>query len=172
MFMKNWMLLFVLVFACAIAQAQSTGLGLRIGESTGFTLKKYFNNGHAFEISAGATGYFYNRGYKAGKWESGGLALMGNYVVQIPVPEAEGLEIYVGGGGSAKLRSFRYNSGFGEGLETATRISFALNGVAGVEYHFSDAPVTLFLDVIPYIEVMPYIARPGLDGGLGARFNF
>lgn len=170
------MRVYLAILLCAMfgvsAFGQGTGLGIRIGEPTGFSFKKYLPNNQAFEVSVGATGYLYNRSYAAGKWESGGLSLMANYMYQQPIPAVKGLDWYLGGGGSAKLRSFRYSSAEGEGISTNTRVSFALNGVAGLEYSFQKAPVSVFLDVIPYIELAPYPFRPAVDGGMGVRYNF
>lgn len=170
--MRIWIVSIVCLASALSSNAQGIGIGMRLGEPTGFSFKQYMPNGKAIEISAGATGYLYNRGYAQGKWESGGLSLMGNYLWQQALPKGKGLEWYAGAGASAKLRSFRYDEGFGEGGGTQTRISFGVNAVAGLEYSLPKAPVSLFLDIIPYIELAPYPGRPGIDGGLGARYNF
>lgn len=165
----------IFVVLCTIAlgvSAQNFGIGLRAGEPSGFSFKKYLPAQRAFELTVGSTGYIYNTSSSRGVYRSGGLSVMGNYLFHRDVPGVSGLEWYYGLGASMKIRSFRYYPQYVETASNVNKFSFSPNGVAGLEYTIRQVPISIFLDVMPYVEIAPYPGVIGIDGGLGARYNF
>ena len=62
---------------------------------------------------------------------------------------------------SAYYHGYAYNSG---------SLSIGVDGVLGLDYKFSGAPINVSLDINPYLE----LNHPYLDiwGGLGVRYTF
>jgi hypothetical protein len=89
---------------------------------------------------------------------SGGLGIEGLYEYQAPIPSAEGLQYFVGGGGML---------GFGTGRNSET--SFALRLTGGVDYKFADAPIDVSLGFDPFYSLAPSTGS-NLSLGIGLRY--
>jgi len=190
----------VLSFLTSSVSAQSWGLGLRLGDPSGITVKKY-GQGHAWEFSLGRTHlfngdrYYYDRyaywydhqnfGHKdhqlIGYRSSVPLGLQVHYLIQKPVKDAGGLNWYYGFGG--QLRTQRYSYDYRYKVQggpdwivvnnTVVReTDLGIDGVIGLEYRFQDAPVAVFLDATLFMEVInePFVFDG--QGGLGIRYTF
>lgn len=184
----------------AMASAQDWGLGLRLGDPSGLTLKKYWS-GRAFEVNLGRTHFFgpghYYRDHYVRWYEhehpghhghefiayraDPSLALQMHYLVRRPVRNADGLDWYYGAGG--QLRSYRYYYDYrykpGPGPdwvvvydERVAEVDLGVDGVLGMEYKFNNAPFNVFLDLTLFMEVIdnPFVFWPQV--GLGGRFLF
>ncbi len=182
------------------AHAQDWGVGLRLGDPSGLTVKKYWS-GHAFELNVGRTHFFgrdayYNGHYKhwyenqhfnhhehefIGYRANQALAVQAHYLWQKPVNNAAGLEWYFGFGG--QLRSYRYWYNYrykpAQGPEwvvvneaSVTELDLGIDAVIGLEYKFANAPISLFVDGTLYMELYdrPFGIQPQM--GLGVRFRF
>lgn len=89
---------------------------------------------------------------------SGAIGLEGLYEYQGPVNGAPGLQYFVGGGG---LLAF----GTGKGSSTA----FALRLTGGLDYKFTDAPISVSLGFDPIFYLAPSTGST-LALGIGFRY--
>jgi hypothetical protein len=165
---KIALLLFAVCLAFAAHAQRNWGVGLRFGEPSGVTAKKYFSESSGLELSVGTGGYIYRPSRGNGRYQQGGLAVMVNYHIMHDIGEVDGLQWYFGFGGTMKVREYYYD---GSG-DIETRLGLAVNGVAGLEYTLEDLPISFFLDIIPNLEMFPTFFAPGFDSGIGARYNF
>lgn len=175
------------------AANSSWGVGLRAGNLTGLTVKKYLGKS-ALEFNFGALytyGYNYNkRFYKddyqyIGYGRNRGLGLQVHYMGQRSIKGVSGLDWYYGGGLQMRFDrtyyTYRYKSYYGPGkndyawVETTDRPGFAdigLDGLIGLEYRFKQVPLAFFVDTNLYIELVHYPGWVNMQGGLGMRYNF
>lgn len=176
------------------------GLGFRLGDPSGISLKKYFS-ANALELSVGRShlwnrNHWYDRrfdewykeknfGYKnfnyIGHKVSAPIGVQLHYLFQKNIIGAEGLAWYYGFGGQVRFQTFifdyRYklegdNEWFYASGESVTDLDIGVDGVLGLEYIFKGAPLSVFADATLFMEVAdnPFVFWP--QGGLGMRFNF
>jgi hypothetical protein len=145
----------------AAAQERAFGLGVMLGEPSGFSAKYWTSSDNAFDFGLG--------------WSLGGDRIGrfdGNYVggrrihIHIDylwhafeiIPADVRLPIYYGVGG-------RFNDGAGyDG-------SLAIRGVFGLAWLPREAPVDVFLEIVPSIQ---FTSPKGfaMEAGIGARYFF
>lgn len=140
-------------------------IGLRIGETSGFTYKHFFNNGNAFEgiVSAfphivGLTG-LYEKHFKTGApglvWYVGGG---GHFNVGGPTTR-----VYYGYNGDVRYR-YVYRSG---------AFAVGIDAIGGMEYKFKKIPLGISADTKPLLEVNDigntYFT---IDPSIGVKFTF
>ncbi|MBU0519026.1 hypothetical protein KKA00_04805 [bacterium] len=130
------------------AQTQGFGLGIIVGEPTGISGKLW--TGQTVAFAAGA----------AWSFEGESLHLHLDYLLHnfdvIPVGVGQ-LPVYFGIGGRVNLQD--------DDTKIGVRIPVGLN------YHFEEAPVDLFLELVPIMDMIPDTDF-FLNGGLGLRFFF
>jgi len=182
------------------ASAQSWGIGVRLGDPSGLSVKKY-GNGHAWEFSLGRTHLFSNSRYYNDRYynwyndqnygykehelinyrSSVPIGLQVHYLIQKPVANAAGLHWYFGFGGQLRTQridyDYRYKVENGPDWvyvnnESVIETDLGLDGVIGLEYLFADAPVAIFLDATLFMELFndPFVFDA--QGGLGVRYTF
>lgn len=192
--------LLLLSLIATSATAQKWGLGVRLGDPSGISVKKY-GEGHAWEFNLGRTHlfnghrYFNNRyaywydhqhfdhkehefiGYSA----SVPLGLQVHYLFQKPVKNAEGLQWYWGFGGQVRTQrvSYAYRYKVKNGPDwvvvndaSVQETNLGLDGVLGLEYKFKNAPLAMFLDGTLFMELYDQPFLFSLQGGLGVRYTF
>jgi len=126
------------------------GVGIRFGAPSGVTVKKYLGT-NALEAGVGV---FYGST----------LTAFVHYLFHRPIAnigedfETDGLDWYYGFG--AQMKSYR---GF---------FDLAVDGVIGVEYTFSEVPLSIFLDIVGNVEIVDTPFLIGGAGGVGMRYNF
>ncbi len=180
--------------------AQNWGIGFRLGDPSGLSVKKY-NGNKAWELNVGRThlfnryDYYYDRydrwyvdqhfNYKAHELlnysYSRALGIQLHYLVHKDVKNAAGLRWYYGAGGQLRFMSYRYDYRYK--LENGpdwvvvrdqrvVETDFGLDGVIGLEYKIKNAPVSLFLDGTLFMELVdnPFYFTPQF--GIGARYTF
>lgn len=158
-FMKHvlWsMLFFTFLFlktTGTYAQDKEWGLGLRIGNPTGITAKKYLGAGNALEVALGTN------------YNNDGFELLAHYLFHFPVNGAPGLDWYYGFGG--QLQSHDRGDRDGD-----NNVELGGDGVIGLEYTLANAPVSIFLDGILFLEIIDDPFDLDLDVGIGVRYNF
>ena len=178
------------------------GIGLRLGEPAGLTVKRYLSSGNALEVNLGRSsrwGYnydaddFYKHGdfsdrdyYRFADYKSGAsTALQVRYLWQKPIRSAQGLDWYAGLGGQARFTTATYYYYYNDGSwnndewrwwnyveERRTDVDLGLDGIIGLEYTLPNTPISLFVDVNVFVEI---VDRPLVmfgQGGIGARYNF
>lgn len=197
---NNLFTLAVLVAMLPAPLMAQWGIGFRLGDPSGLTVKKYWS-GHAFEASLGRTHLFRNNGYYHDHYDhwytdqhfdhvaheflsyraSPALGLQLHYLVQKDVRNAGDLDWYYGFGGQVRSQQFYYDYRYKPAPgpewvvvrdERVTEVDLGLDGVIGLEYNFNNAPVSIFADLTLFMELVddPFVFRP--QGGFGARFRF
>lgn len=139
-----------------------TAVGIRLGGTTGVTIKHFYGASHAFE---GIVGSFGN-----------GFSFTGLLQKYHTVYNTPGLSVYYGGGMHLAIydgRSSRH-SYIGHEVEYYDRNDFglAVNGVMGLEYRLPEqVPLVVSLDVKPFLEFGSggYLAG-GMDPSIGIKF--
>ena len=130
------------------AQDHGFGMGLILGEPTGLSAKLWTSGDNAFDFAAAWS-------FKG----DGNLLLQADYVWHffelMPVPSGK-LPLYIGIGGRVVL---------------ADDPSFGIRVPIGIDYLFADAPIDIFLELVPILDLSPETDF-GVGGGLGIRYWF
>jgi len=144
------------IFIVTIASAQDykTGVGLRGGLSSGLTIKHFISSNKAIE------------GLIATRWQ--GLELTGLYEVHNNAFDVDRLNWYYGGG--AHLGFWDGNSSWGNLGQNYTVLG--IDGILGIEYNFSEAPINIGLDWKPAFNLTGYSGFWGDGGALSIRYIF
>lgn len=185
--MKKFLCLLMLCAFYTDTHAQDKlGVGLRVGDPTGVTLKKYsgdkafeFVIGRPYYLSGYNHDYFYNhdnrfkgKGYTFERWRAA-MSIQFHYLIHKDFPQLKGLKWYYGFGAQFRLKSF-FQRSVVNGIVVESRASdydFGPDGVIGLEYTFEELPISIFLDATLFVEIIntPY---PYGQAGFGGRYNF
>lgn len=135
--MKKTILAIVLTAAaCFQANAQDyrTGIGGRVGVSSGFTVKHFLNSSNAIE------------GILSSRW--GGFEFTGLYEFQQTAFNTPRLNWYFGGG-------FHIGSWGDDNhhWKDETKTIAGLDGIIGLEYNFTEIPINISLDWKPMLNI-------------------
>ncbi|MCO4293732.1 hypothetical protein NF867_12740 [Solitalea sp. MAHUQ-68] len=147
----------VLLFSIASVKAQSysTALGGRIGTESGITLKHFLKSKGALEGILAFNNHSFN--------------LTGLYEVQGNAFSEPGLDWFVGGG--AHIGSHRHYHNNHDDYDHTT--DFGLDGILGLEYTFSGAPINIGVDWKPELNfISPYEGFYPDNFALSIRFTF
>lgn len=172
------------------------GVGFRLGDPTGLSVKRFLGS-NAVEFNFGRTALTYdpewrfkhydnfdNYDYLDGRLRSA-LSFQLHYLKYKDIQDLPGLQWYYGFGGQLRALTadyyyqYRVYYGLGGGdyrwerrWEKATDLDFGLDGVIGLDYTFPKAPVSVFVDMILFAEIVdnPFLFQ--LQGGAGIRYNF
>jgi hypothetical protein len=135
------------------SQDKGFGAGIIIGEPTGISLKGWISSTSAVDA---AIAYSFLK--------ESSLHIHVDYLQHfynvIDVSSGK-LPLYVGIGGRIKVKNNRSNADDRIGV----RIPF------GIAYHFSGAPVDIFLEIAPLLDLTPKTSAY-FNGGLGVRYFF
>ena len=130
------------------AQDKNFGLGIILGEPTGVSAKLWTSGDNAFDFAAAWS-------FKG----NGHLLLQADYVWHIfrLIPVSSGkLPFYVGVGGRVVLDN-----------DPLIGVRVPL----GLDYMFSNAPVDIFVELVPILDLAPSTDFD-FGGGIGARYWF
>lgn len=153
--MKRWMIVAALLGGSgsgALAVGGPFGLGVILGEPTGISAKYWMDGGRQYAVDAGAA------------WSLSGdnkLHLHGDYLFHqygLLKVEKGKLPVYFGVGGRVEFRDNRDD-------EVGIRIP------VGLDYLFDGAPLELFVEVVPIVDLAPD-TELDFNGGVGIRFFF
>jgi hypothetical protein len=156
------------ILQCKIAKSQDyhTGIGVRLGGVTsGLSVKHFVNSNGALE---GILGF----GYRS-------FLITGLYEYHLDIANAPGLRWFYGGG--AHIGFFRYGGYYyayrhGHYIYYVdepgmTSVVGGLDFILGLEYKFRGAPLTVGLDLKPFVDF--YDGVNGYwDGAFSFRFAF
>ena len=136
------------------AQDYKNAIGGRFGVANGVTFKTFLNEINALDFilnfrSTRATSSF---------------RLTGLYEIHVPINNATGLKWYYGVGGS--IGSLKYKD------TDEDDFAVSLDGVIGLDYKFTGAPINISLDWKPAIDITPETGFDGEGLGLSLRFTF
>lgn len=151
-----------LLMAGVTAKAQNqtssytTALGVKLwGNGGGISLKHFVSTNRALEGIA----YFWNNGSR----------ITGLYEFHFDFVGAPGLKWYVGPGAHVGFYNTYYDNNYPNGNSGSF---VGIDGVLGLDYKFTGAPINLSLDWQPSFEFGPYRGFISGWGGLGIRYTF
>ena len=145
---KLFLLLFTISFSLSvIGQDSGLGLGVILGEPSGLSAKLWTSQKTA--LDAGVAWSFINVGF----FHVHADLLIHSFSIDIDQGK---LPVYFGLGGKIVLS---------RNLGMAVRVPF------GIAYLFESAPVDIFLEIVPMLELLPATGI-GFEGGIGVRYFF
>ncbi len=202
---KYTLILFVSVLCSLNAFAQkkassssqkNMAIGVRLGDLTGGTFKKYLANNSALEFNFGvptfiAGGYDYDYRYNHDNRYRNGYyggyayknkfryALQAHFLKAFDINSVEGLKWYAGGGLQFRqlmyeYTYYNYNGYYGGGYygkENYIDTQFGLDVLGGAEYDFKNTPFSVFADInvfFNFVDGFKVYAQPAVGG----RYNF
>ena len=149
------LILFMSIVTLVSAQEYQTGVGLRGGLSSGLTVKHFVSDKAAFE------------GILSTRWQ--GFDITGLYEVHNIAFEVDRLKWYYGGGAHIGFWNGD-NVHWGDPGTSYTVIG--IDGILGIEYSFSEAPINIGVDWKPAINLVGYTGFWGDGGALSIRYIF
>jgi Protein of unknown function (DUF3996) len=130
------------------SQSRGIGLGIIVGEPTGISFKYWMSSTTA--IDAALAWSFI---------DEGAFHIHGDYIFHnmrlISVPEG--------------MLPFYY--GIGARIKTANDTKFGIRVPLGLAYLFNNAPIDIFLEVVPILDLTPKTDF-AINAALGARYYF
>jgi hypothetical protein len=132
------------------AQDYKTGIGLRGGTAWGLTLKHFVSTKSAFEGFL----YAYNHGFN----------VTGLYEIHNNAFDVENLNWYFGFGAHV--------GNYNDPDSDLSDFVLGIDGVLGIEYSFSEAPINIGLDWNPYVNVLGNNGFNGASGAISIRYIF
>jgi hypothetical protein len=154
---KTVVFMILLVAVAGLAPAQTgraggnTGIGIIFGEPTGVSFK--FWTGRTIAIDAAAAWSFVD----GGTFQVHGDLLFHSF--DLFSVEKGRMALYYGFGGRFKTKDANGD----------TRLSFRVP--LGISYEFERAPVELFMEIAPMLDLIPKTAG-AIGGGIGFRYYF
>lgn len=161
----GWVVLVAALLSAPIVRAQREGfgLGIMLGEPTGLSAKVWTQDRNALAF-----------GLAWGGWGHGGYVhlhadhLFHNFNV-ISVSKGS-LPLYYGPG--LRLRSWTGHRYWHRGhYHDGQRLDLGVRFPVGLNYHFANDPLDIFLEVVPTLDLVPSTDFE-LDLALGARYWF
>ena len=131
--------------------AGKLGLGIILGEPTGLSAKYWLNETLALDGAAGWSTHDDSDFYAHSD-------LLVHSFDLIPVPKGR-LPVYIGGGAFVRVRDAQHDN------QVGVRVP------VGISYMFENAPVDIFAEVAPGMDVSPS-TRVDFTGGIGIRYWF
>jgi hypothetical protein len=143
----------------AVSQAQdyNTGVGLRGGFESGLTVKHFTNEKTAFEFIL------------ASRWR--GFEITGLYELHNQAFEVERLKWYVGFGAHVGFWNGDYTYRYW-GDQGTNYTVVGIDGILGLEYSFSEAPINIGIDWKPAFNFVGYQGFWADGGALSIRYIF
>jgi len=156
--MKKVLLTAILISIVSVigySQSYNTGLGLRLGNSNGVTVKHFISNQSALE------------GIVSSRW--GGFNVTGLYEWHNQIGDVDNFYWFIGGGGHFGVWDGDDNPWFDDRDDHTV---IGVDGIIGMEYTLKDAPINFGLDWKPSINIVEHNGFWGDEFGLSARFVF
>jgi hypothetical protein len=140
--------------AQSMGSSYTTALGVKVYPA-GITLKSFIKPDRALE----GIGYFWSDGFR----------LTGLYEIHGDIEGVEGLKWYIGPGAHIGFWSDSWKNKYPDRNGSA---AIGIDGVLGLDYKISGAPVNISLDWQPSFNFVGYNYFEGGWGGLGIRYTF
>jgi hypothetical protein len=164
-----WTLLALILLSCvALAKVNSSshgsfGLGIIIGEPTGLSGKLWISKTSAFDgVAAWALS------------ENSSFHLHFDYLLHnfnlINVQKGQ-LPVYYGIGARILFHEHGWHDHDWEEHHNDNDVHFGLRIPVGLEYIFADAPLDIFIEVAPVLDLVPD-THLNFNGGIGIRYFF
>ncbi len=160
------LLLIATVLVANQASAQGNiGVGMQVGDATGITGKAWLGADDAVQIGLGLQPLHY-----------GGPVLSADWLHEIVEADREyfHLGLHLGlGAGLGWSHGGCYRDAWGaRWCEDGSFTRASLRVPVGFDVMLAAAPVELFIELIPGVQITPSTGRPELGGVLGGRFYF
>ncbi|MEO8590527.1 MAG: hypothetical protein ABI432_14215 [Flavobacteriales bacterium] len=163
--MKKWIIAgLVMCGLHAKAQDSGFGAGLLLGDPTGISLKYWLSDDRALD-----------GGLAWGTVHSGYFHVHADYLFHnsglISVSKGK-LPLYYGPG--LRMRTWSGDEYWHHGSwhdSDGSHVDLGVRFPVGLAYLFEGAPVDIFLEIVPTLDLIPSTAFE-LDGGIGARYWF
>lgn len=156
--MKYKIAIIVLLLSVSSANARKQdnfGLGFILGEPTGLSLKYWLDEERAVD---GAAAWSYS--------ENDSFQLHGDYLIHnYEWLNNDNLPVYYGIGARLKLKD---NDGRGRNQDDAI---FGIRIPVGVTYLFDNAPLDLFFELVPVLDLAPDVELD-INAAVGMRYYF
>lgn len=190
-------LLFIFLLLPFLSIAQERGAGIRLGEPFALTYKDFIEDYLSYEIMLGSAGVngsdYYRKDFESnpptsnafyqGHAASRGISL--NFRMALHEDITDVFEITQGyllgyGGAGVQIRTtnvdytyIQSTPGSPESLMLEERSNFDLGPevFAGAEYYFDETPISVFVEVGVFLELIDRINLKG-QGGIGIRYLF
>lgn len=146
-------LLVLIVSVVGYSQAYRTGIGVRLGNSNGVTVKHFISNQGALE------------GILSTRW--GGFNFTGMYEHQYQIGSVQNFYWFIGAGGHAGVWDGDPNPWFEDNND---HVVIGADGIIGMEYTLKNAPLNFGLDWKPSINLIEDTGFWGDEFGLSVRF--
>lgn len=171
------LLVFSLISFSGLAQTKDWAVGFRIGEPGGLMLRRYLNNDkNVLEFNVGTYGALWGNisKYRDGQYKNIGFAFNGQYLWRNEMGKSGKLMNYYGFGGQITSRTYYSPKNINGQIIDIDQSNIALGGVgtAGLEYFPDGAPLSIFMEVGLYAELIPAVLYLHPQGGVGVRLNF
>ncbi|AKP50705.1 hypothetical protein [Cyclobacterium amurskyense] len=140
------------------AQAYNTAVGLRLGSSSGLSVKHFISQDAAIE------GILHTR------WR--GLLLTGLYEVHKDIEDVSGLGWFYGGGAHLGSWNSGSNNPYWAGNNYKGSTILGIDGIIGLDYVLEDLPLNFSLDFKPAINLINGGGFWGDDFALSVRYIF
>lgn len=154
--MKNLVLLFCLSAMAFTANAQEykTAIGARLGYPLSASIKHFVSESNALEAYVGT------RGFGTYRYTS----VSGAYLRHGSIQGVDGLQYYAGAGASVFFWKFDF-------INNYSPTTIGLQGYVGLDYKFSNLPLSITADWVPTYFFNGYISGFGSGyGALGIRY--
>lgn len=179
------------------AKNYNWGVGLRLGDPFGLSVKRFWKKNTALEFNFGQTGWGYKANNRFDDFNgfnnyryidsrgSYAVSFQAHYLMYTPFKDRDlrGLSWYWGFGAQVIAYSVDYlyeyrivtrngNQRTETRWERGVDVDFGGDAVLGLEYPFPGTDFDVFGDVMLYLEILdaPFFARA--QGGIGVRYNF
>ena len=167
--MKKLVFILPLLIATTVySQADyKTAIGLRAGETSGLTVKRFIGQSNAIEGILGTWGY--------------GLSVTALFEKHVPAFNTSGFNWYYGAGGHASFENsyygryyyYRRNVLYVENYYANGGFGLGIDGIVGLEYKLNNAPIAFSADLKPFFEINTRGgAWASLDPSLGVKVTF
>lgn len=153
--MKKYIVLIFTIFFISVSlhsQDKGFGIGIMVGEPSGFSFKKWLNNLNAIDAGVG--------------WsftENGSIHLHADYLYHnydlIQISDSK-IPLYFGIGGRLKFKGDEKSV---KGNSIGVRVP------VGLAYEFSRAPFDVFLEIVPIVDISPD-TRFTFNSAIGVRY--
>lgn len=154
---------FALVFSYnVIAQDSGIGIGVILGDPTGFSVKMWMSEKTAIDAGVGFTW----RGY---------LRLHADFLLHqwsFDIAQDKML-IYFGGGPIVGVGGWSYDRWDGDEWREGPYLNLGIRAPVGVAYHFHQMPLECFVEAAPRLDFIPwYFDIFNVDYAIGAHWYF
>ncbi len=152
------------LLAASVAQAQlgGTGVGIILGEPTGLCFKSWLSGTTAVEGGAA-----WSLGDNEGVYLFADYVLHSLNIVDDPSADLYGLMFTYGFGGKVRF----YEKDNPPPQEDESKVIFGARIPLGLAYPFEGAPVDIFVQIVPGLDLIPDTDFE-VAGGIGARLYF